>query len=86
MKPFFTLCLGLFWLSTSLMAQSSTFNEAVIHPELMAEMETQAQNYLPVYILLADRVDVSAMDADFQKRQVARQARVPQLLQALQVA
>ncbi|MEL7534089.1 MAG: S8 family serine peptidase, partial [Bacteroidota bacterium] len=59
-------------------------NEAVIHPELMAEMETQAQNYLPVYILLADRVDVSAMDTDFQKRNVPRQARVPQILQALQ--
>ncbi|MFK7921735.1 MAG: S8 family serine peptidase [Bacteroidia bacterium] len=83
MKPFFTLCLSLFCLSASLLAQN-TFNEAVIHPDLMLEMETPSQTHLPVYILLADRVDVGAMDTDFQKRNLTRQERVPQLLQALQ--
>lgn len=83
MKPFLTFCLSLFWLSASLIAQN-TFNEAVIHPDLAFEMKTSSQTHLPVYILLADKVDVGAMDADFQKRNVSRQDRVPQLLQALQ--
>ncbi|MEL6589304.1 MAG: S8 family serine peptidase [Bacteroidota bacterium] len=83
MKAFFTFFLCAFWLIGQLGAQSSP-NLAVIHPDLLEEMETDESKLIPVYIILEDRVDVASMERDFQKRNLNRQERVPELLHALQ--
>lgn len=51
---------------------------------LQEELETSAGQPLTIYLLLKDRVDASAMEAEFERRAVPLAQRAPQLIKALQ--
>lgn len=55
-----------------------------ISPALQAEIEVSSEELLPVLLLLADRVDVPALEADFRRRKASLETRSYELITALQ--
>ena len=86
MKRYFTLTylsmLALFLTGTGLMAQR--FDAGKITESLWMEMETAPGAYHRAYVLLADRIDPRAMEADFRSRKAPMEERVYELITALQ--
>jgi subtilisin family serine protease len=81
MKPLFLLLAMAFLSPFSLVAQ---LNTATVDPILLDQFAQNAEQYLPVQLLFADRVDVDQMVAQFDQRGTPVKQRVAPLLTALQ--
>jgi hypothetical protein len=80
LRPFIALALGALLPFLS----SAQAGAEKISPELQAEIEAQQQGLVPVLMMLADRVDVPAMEESFRRRRATMEERSYELLTALQ--
>lgn len=79
MKLLYTLCFTLIF--SSLLAQD--FNRGGISARLNQQLDEQTTGYHHISILLADRLDVRALDADLYSRRASRQERAYELVTSL---
>lgn len=74
----------LVWGCPLLLLGQSTWNDHCVPPAAQAWLESQPDEWLGVWLLLADRVHVTALDQGFYEQQLTVAQRVPQLLNRLQ--